>query len=99
MAGVDGADGSAIVGVSCSGGPDGVLDNLWPHDDGMSGPLAAAGSKLAGRPYGWAQVLGGLRHETAVLLGGVAGVGGPLADGSAVVAADLVQRLRAAGQC
>jgi len=96
----DAAPAAPIVGVSCVGGVgDSLLENLWPGDDGTSGALAIAATAagVTGRAYGWAQVLAGLRSTTTVLLDGTpsSALAGPLADGGAVVASEVVRRLRA----
>eukprot|EP00931_Biecheleriopsis_adriatica_P107433 TRINITY_DN81777_c0_g1_i1.p1 TRINITY_DN81777_c0_g1~~TRINITY_DN81777_c0_g1_i1.p1 ORF type:complete len:436 (+),score=111.40 TRINITY_DN81777_c0_g1_i1:52-1308(+) len=44
-----------------------LLDDLWPEDDGRHGAVIAllpsAALEKGGRPYGWAQILAGLREE------------------------------------
>jgi len=73
-----------------------LLDGLWPGDDGRQAGLlallpadeAAAAAPAAGRPYGWAQILAGLRETLLVEAPGL-----QQADG--VTAADVVHRVRA----
>jgi len=89
------ADFVTVQCEDCSAG-DGVLDGMYPEDDGQSGPLvtAADAANLEGRPYAWAQVLAGLRERTATLM--PASSTNPLASGEAVTATDVVQRVRRA---
>jgi len=79
----------SVVAVACEGATDAsVLDALWPDDDGH-GPLAASlPSATVGRPYGWAQILAGLRDEAVVVLPS-------LSSAPAVTATDVVLRVRA----
>lgn len=58
----------SLVTVAIAQGTDGLLDDLWPEDDGRNSAVlsllpGAALEKGIGRPYGWAQVLAGLREE------------------------------------
>eukprot|EP00747_Dinoflagellata_sp_TGD_P210083 gnl/TRDRNA2_/TRDRNA2_83413_c1_seq1.p1 gnl/TRDRNA2_/TRDRNA2_83413_c1~~gnl/TRDRNA2_/TRDRNA2_83413_c1_seq1.p1 ORF type:complete len:456 (-),score=123.61 gnl/TRDRNA2_/TRDRNA2_83413_c1_seq1:62-1396(-) len=85
---------TSIVTVAVQGDAgDALLEYLWPEDSGR-GPLAihlAAAplqGQISGRPYLWAQVLGGLRERAVTIAPG-------LADFGHVAAADVVQRLRA----
>lgn len=68
-----------------------LLEGLWPGDDGRhSGfmALVPAGMPAQGRPYGWAQILAGLRAGLLVTAPAL-----QMTDG--VTAADIVQRVRA----
>lgn len=89
--------GAALVGVQGEGiASEALLEGLWPEDDGRVGPLvaAAAAAGVAGKAFGWAQVLAGLRDKAVPLLAG-SSTGGPLSTGASVTAGDVVQRLRA----
>eukprot|EP00933_Yihiella_yeosuensis_P056940 TRINITY_DN5639_c2_g1_i1.p1 TRINITY_DN5639_c2_g1~~TRINITY_DN5639_c2_g1_i1.p1 ORF type:complete len:399 (-),score=112.61 TRINITY_DN5639_c2_g1_i1:50-1246(-) len=57
-----------LVTVAVEGSSDdSLLDNLWPEDDGRNSALLSlipgAEAAKGGRPYGWAQILAGLREE------------------------------------
>lgn len=68
-----------------------LLEGLWPGDDGRHSGLTAlfpTGTPGPGRPYGWAQILAGLRAGLLV-------TAPALQTAEGVTAADVVQRVRA----
>jgi len=83
----------SLVTVAAEGeGGDALAEKLWSGDDGGNASLAAmlpSGEAAApGRPYGWAQVLAGLRETLLVQAPA-------LQPAEGVTAADVVQRVRA----
>lgn len=88
---------TSLVTVAAKG-PEGtaLLGKLWPEDDGNNPALtsllpgdAAAAAEAMGRPYGWAQVLAGLREVSLVAAPAFANL-------EAVTATDVVLKVRAA---
>mmetsp|Transcript_9378 Transcript_9378/g.21454 ORF Transcript_9378/g.21454 Transcript_9378/m.21454 type:complete len:452 (+) Transcript_9378:134-1489(+) len=69
----------------------GLLGSLWPEDDGQSGALSSLLStgkaQGPGRPYGWVQVLAGLRETTLAAVPALLEMDG-------VTASDVVLRVR-----
>jgi hypothetical protein len=82
----------SLVTVSLEGDSShALLEGLWPGDDGRhSGftSLFPTGMPGPGRPYGWAQILAGLRAGLLV-------TAPALQTAEGVTAADVVQRVRA----
>jgi len=82
----------ALVTVSLEGDSShALLEGLWPGDDGRHSGFTAllpAGMPGPGRPYGWAQILAGLRASLLV-------TAPALQTAEGVTAADVVQRVRA----
>lgn len=86
----------SLVTVAVEGdGNDAILEVLWPGDDGKNPNLVAmlpTGDAVPpGRPFGWAQILAGLR-ETLVAEAPA------LQSAEGVTAADVVQRVRVAAE-
>jgi len=81
----------SLVTVSLEGDSShALLECLWPGDDGRHSGFAAllpAGMPGPGRPYGWAQILAGLRSSLLVTAPG-------LLTAEGVTAADVVHRVR-----
>merc|ERR1712232_361891 len=83
----------SLITVSCEGSScETLLEGLWPEDDGRNANLTAnlsAGATMTspGRPYGWAQILAGLREQVAAVAPGLLTVDG-------VTASDVVLRVR-----
>lgn len=86
---------SVAVEGSVGGGTDGLLSNLWPEDDGqhpdvtslLPVDLQTSAEEAVQRPFGWAQVLAGLRE--------VALASAPqLLTIASVKAADVVEKVR-----
>jgi len=82
----------SLVTVSLEGDSShALLEGLWPGDDGRHSGFTAllpAGMPGPGRPYGWAQILAGLRASLLV-------TAPALQTAEGVTAADVVQRVRA----
>lgn len=82
----------SLVTVSLEGDSShALLEGLWPGDDGRHPSLTAlipTGVPGHGRPYGWAQILAGLRAGLLV-------TAPMLQTAEGVTAADVVQRVRA----
>lgn len=88
---------AAMVGVSCEGASGyTTLDNLWPDDDGRSGPLASAAAQanVPGRVYRWVQVLAGLRDQVAFFQINDNGIGAAKDCSEKVVASEVIGRIR-----
>lgn len=81
-----------LVTVGADGeGSEGLLETLWTEDDGR-GPLAKTiGENVRGKPFGWAQILAGVREQAAALAPATFAL--PNLDGS-VTASDVVRRIR-----
>lgn len=81
-----------LVVVSAHGAnSEGLLEALWPDDNGQ-GPLSKhMGDSAVGRPFGWAQVLAGARDEAAALEPATMGHASLEAN---VTASEVVRRLR-----
>ncbi|CAE8715812.1 unnamed protein product, partial [Polarella glacialis] len=83
----------SLVTVAVEGGSgEALLEDLWPEDEGRNAALLTLlpGAELAkgGRPYGWAQVLCGLREDALSNVPALFAMDG-------VTANDVVTRVRA----
>merc|ERR1712014_371618 len=79
------------VAIEASAG-ESLLEDLWPEDDGRHGTmtslLPSSVLEKGCRPYGWAQILAGLREEALAAIPTLYAMG-------AIKAEDVVARIQA----